>query len=64
MALKLLLVFVEYTEFNALLLLQAISYVDTQKSESIFFVCRLFFCGDIGIYHCGIGLAIKMFCSQ
>ena len=33
MALKLLLVFVEYAEFNSLLLLQAISYVDTQNGR-------------------------------
>ena len=33
MSLKLLLVFVEYTEFNSLLLLQAISYIDTQNGE-------------------------------
>jgi len=33
MALKLLLVFVEYAEFNTLLLLQAISYVDTQTGQ-------------------------------
>jgi len=35
MSLKLLLLFVEYTEFNSLLLLQAISRVDTQNGQSV-----------------------------
>ena len=41
MALKLLLVFVEYAEFNTMLLLQAISFIDTRNGQYMLSVCDL-----------------------
>jgi len=58
MSLKLLLLFVEYTEFNSLLLLQAVSHVDTQNGEHGF--CFSF---AVTIVDSGVALGLQSRCS-